>query len=350
MRWHHVLKKCRPGFHHVLWGVLAVAVLSSGAPVLAGLVITPTFDSSITGDPNAAVIEGTINSAISVYESLYTNPINVQIYFTEMNGGLGQSEKVLYDLGYSNFRAGLAANQAISHQSDQLTALNNLPNTTNNPVNNTPDLAAPTALIKALGFGGLLPPNAGLNAMGNGPGPYDGIIGLNTGITFPPHGQSGNYSLLAVTEHEINEVLGSGSSLNQSFQALPSAEDLYRYASAGVRSYTTNSSAKAFFSYDGGNTLLAQFDNQNDGGDWSDWQSNPLPPGVSPQVQDAFGTPGATPTEGPNEIAMLDVIGYTQQQQAVPEPSSIALATMSVLILTACACRHRKPRTGNTVV
>ena len=35
----------------------------------------------------------------------------------------------------------------------------------------------------------------------------------------------------------------------------------------------------AFFSIDGGKTDLAQFDNQNDGGDWGDWQSNPVPHG-----------------------------------------------------------------------
>src|SRR5258705_13642381 len=35
------------------------------------LVITPTFDSSITGDPNSAAIQAMINSAITIYENLY---------------------------------------------------------------------------------------------------------------------------------------------------------------------------------------------------------------------------------------------------------------------------------------
>src|SRR5215468_8688699 len=39
----------------------------------SGLTIQATFDSSITGNPNAAMIEATINRAISIYESLFTD-------------------------------------------------------------------------------------------------------------------------------------------------------------------------------------------------------------------------------------------------------------------------------------
>ena len=46
-----------------------------------GLTIQATFDSSITGQPKAAVIEATINQAISIYESLFTDPITISIRF-----------------------------------------------------------------------------------------------------------------------------------------------------------------------------------------------------------------------------------------------------------------------------
>src|SRR6516162_8749003 len=39
----------------------------------AGLVIDPTFDSSITGNPNSAAIEAAINGAIFIYESLFSD-------------------------------------------------------------------------------------------------------------------------------------------------------------------------------------------------------------------------------------------------------------------------------------
>ena len=46
-----------------------------------GLTIHPTFDSSITGNPNAAAIEAMINRAIAIYESLFSDPITIQIRF-----------------------------------------------------------------------------------------------------------------------------------------------------------------------------------------------------------------------------------------------------------------------------
>lgn len=46
-----------------------------------GLNIHATFDSSITGNPNAAAIEAMINRAISIYESLFRDPITIEILF-----------------------------------------------------------------------------------------------------------------------------------------------------------------------------------------------------------------------------------------------------------------------------
>src|SRR5438132_10735611 len=46
-----------------------------------GLSIHATFDSSITGNPNAAAIEAMISRAISIYESLFSDPVTIQIFF-----------------------------------------------------------------------------------------------------------------------------------------------------------------------------------------------------------------------------------------------------------------------------
>jgi len=86
---------------------------------------------------------------------------------------------------------------------------------------------------------------------------------------------------------------------------------------------------------------LAQFDNQNDGGDFGDWQSNPLPPGVGPKVQDAFATPGAAPSLGV-ELTALDVIGYDfNAPVATPEPGTLALLGTGLLALTILRRRRR---------
>src|SRR5438132_14157935 len=46
-----------------------------------GLIINPTFDSSITNDPDAAAIEAMITRAISIYEALFDDPFTIQIRF-----------------------------------------------------------------------------------------------------------------------------------------------------------------------------------------------------------------------------------------------------------------------------
>jgi len=46
-----------------------------------GLIIHATFDSSITGNPNAAAIEAMINRAIAICESLFSDPMTVEIRF-----------------------------------------------------------------------------------------------------------------------------------------------------------------------------------------------------------------------------------------------------------------------------
>src|SRR5258708_15712569 len=103
---------------------------------------------------------------------------------------------------------------------------------------------------------------------------------------------------MPVVEHEMDEVLGLGSFLGTGLRTTdPLREDLFRFDQLGNRTFTTSSGSLAFFSITG-KTDLAQFDNQNDGGDFGDWQSNPRPAGVQPKVQDAFATPGGNPQLG----------------------------------------------------
>lgn len=313
--------------------VASVFVLAVAPAFATNLYIDPTFASSITSDPNAAIIESTINTAIQTYENLFSNPITVNIQFQEMGSGLGENNTTVYSIPYSTgdttgFYTAYSDNAADNNDPAAQAALaaGVVPNQSNNPVTGSSTIGVKTADIKALGINCIGGCPSGL------PGGYDGIISLNTSITTPgSSGSSLDYSLLATVEHEIDEVLGLGSSLGQSFQtSAPLVEDLFRYSSiAGIRSYTTNASAIAYFSIDG-STDLAQFDNQNDGGDWGDWQSNPLPPGLNPQVQDAFATPHSTPTLGINEITALEAIGY---DATTPESSTFFLVGTALLAL-----------------
>ena len=155
---------------------------------------------------------------------------------------------------------------------------------------------------------------------------------------------SGNYGLQAVANHEIDEALGiggDGSTLTGTgvFTAAVGDLDLYRYSAPGVRSYsnTNSTSPLAYFSIDGGNTVLSYF-NQTTGADFGDWLSNPIPAGFSPQVQDAFGEPGTNPALGVNELAAFSAIGY---ETAVPEPATLGTLGAGVTCIAAFGWRKR---------
>ena len=279
-------------------------VLGAPQAVSAGLHINPTFDVSITSDPNAAAIEATINAAIANIESQFSDPITVNITF-QKGGGLGSSSTFF---GTTSYAAFLAALKGDAKTSDDATAVGLLPNVATNPVNGATTINVKTANFRAVGIN-VNPPA----------GQPDGFIGLNTMITNPGSpGSTLTFNLLPVVEHEIDEVLGLGSSLPSVPAGTIFPQDLYRYSAVNTRSFTTANSL-AFFSING-TTSLAQFDNQNDGGDFGDWQSNPLPAGVAPKVQDAFATPGANPALSV-ELNGLDVIGYNR----VPPTPTVTL-------------------------
>jgi hypothetical protein len=282
--------------------VLWLLCFASGQQLFA-LTIVPTFDSTITGDSQAATIEATINSAIAVYQATYSDAVTVKITFVETNTGLGFSSTFGGTVSYSSYRSAL-----LSHATtiDDATAVGFLPNTSANPVNGNTSVNIAYSLARALGLTSTAP-----NA--------DGVIFLNTPICnlSPAETNTNKYSLFAVTCHEIDEVLGSSSALNNltNYAPIPFGpirpEDLFRYDENGNRSFTTVPNVVEYFSLDG-TTALARF-NQIQGGDFSDWYSSG---GQTPQVQDAFSTPGATPF--PNvELRVLDVLGYARQPSPV---------------------------------
>ena len=301
-------------------------VMSGTTEPTTGLVIQATFDSSITGNSNSAAIEATINRAISIYESLFTDPITIEIRFrystTEPNGDpmpagrIAQSNFVYYTIAWNTYINALRA--------DARTGNDNIANASLPGSVLSANIRPASAGGRAVGLD--TPPAMFADGtVGNG-GPYDGIVTLNSSspyqFTRPPTG--GNYDAQRSFEHEMDEVIGLGSHLNISGSDLR-PQDLFSWSSAGQRN--TSSSGTRYFSINGGVTNIVNF-NQDPQGDFGDWLSENCPQS-HPYVQNAFVCTGqssdvtATSPEGIN----LDVIGYDLANTSTPTPTPTATPT-----------------------
>ncbi len=280
-------------------------VMTATTTATAGLTIHATFDSSITTNPNAAAIEAMINRAIAIYESLFSDPITIQIRFrysaTAPNGTplpsgtISQSDLAVYTIPWSTYINSLRA--------DAKTTNDNLANASLPGTALSPNVKPSSASGRAVGLN--TPP--AMSANGTLGGPYDGIVTLNSAVPYqftrPP--SASNYDAQRSTEHEIDEVIGFGSHASLS-NLRP--QDLFSWSSAGHRN--VSSSGTRYFSINSGSTNLVNF-NQDSSGDFGDWLS-PACPQAHPYVQNAFNCLGqfsditATSPEGVN----LDVIGY----------------------------------------
>ena len=191
-------------------------VTTATTQAATGLIINPTFDSSIINDPNSAAIQAMINRAIGIYESRFRDPITIQILFlystTAPNGDplppdvLAASLSAMYNIPWNDFIGALRADATTTNDNRANASLPGSPLSTN--------------IVSSGGNGravGLNTPPAVFSdgTIGQG-GPYDGIVMLNSAQPFqftrPP--SSGSFDAQTGTEHEIDEIMGLGSQLN----------------------------------------------------------------------------------------------------------------------------------------
>jgi hypothetical protein len=243
-------------------GSYSSAITATTQPA-TGLTIEATFDSSITGDPNAAAIEATINRAIAIYESLFSDPITIHIYFrysdTAPNGDplaagvLSQSFFVPYDIPWNAFISALRADATASNDNTANASLPGSALSTN--------IAPSSANGRAVGLN--TPPAMFPDGHIGPGGPYDGIVTLNSAIPFSFTRPliSGSFDAQRSVEHEIDEVIGLSSYLN-SVRTCPSYEaespDNTLTGGAGIQSCPTCSGG-ADVGYVGNNSGTLQF-------------------------------------------------------------------------------------------
>ena len=192
-----------------------LAVKTATTVPTVGLGIHPTFDSSITSNPNAAAIEAMINRAISFHESLFSDPITIQIRFRFSTttpdgmhlpmGTLARTDLVLYQISWSNY---ISALRADAKSSNDTQANASLPGTALSA-----SIRPSSAGGRAVGLG--TPPAMFADGSVGQGGPYDAIVTLNSAAPFqfsrPP--SPGNFDAQRSIEHEVDEAIGLGSRL-----------------------------------------------------------------------------------------------------------------------------------------
>jgi len=276
----------------------------------SGLVIIPTFDSTITSDPRSSAIQAMIISAIEKYQTLFSDPITVTIRFRysgyhlegdPMGYLIGASNSGIHQLDWNTY---LAALRADGKTANDLKANATLPTSalstrilTNSALGRAIGLNTPPVMFAdgSLGLGG----------------PYDGIITINSlkPVQFTRPVAAGNFDGQMFTEHEIDEVLGWGSHIAGPAPQHLFPMDLFSWASLNARN--TSASGRRFFSIDRGLHFLAQF-NQDPAGDFGDFDSDSFCPATRLYVQNAFNCDGQSTdiSQTSPEGIGLDVIGY----------------------------------------
>ena len=275
------------------------------ATTTSGLVINPIFDSTITSDPRSNAIQAMIISTIQTYQTMFSDPITVVIRFRfsavdatgkPMDNLIGASNTTIYGVDWNTY---ITALKADAKTANDMTAIATLPTS---PL--TASIVAKSAGGRAIGLN-TLPSDLGLG------GAYDGVITLNSSkpLQFTRPVSAGNADARMFTEHEIDEVLGLGSHLGSAQPQFLFAQDLFSWASLNARN--TTATGERHFSIDRGLHFIVTF-NQDPGGDYGDWESEPQCPQTHTLVQNVFNCYGqsaeisATSPEG----VSLDVIGY----------------------------------------
>lgn len=303
--------------------------MSSATNSSAGLVITPTYDSSVNSSSKGPAIKAMVSNAIALYQTLFKDPITARILFRYATtapdgtalppGAISRSDSLLYSIPWHTYISALKTDA--STQSDA-TANASLPTS----VLST-NITVTSAAGRAIGLD--TPPEPYPGGEVGGGLPFDGIVTFNSNypLRFVRPPVKGNYDGLTALQHETDEVLGLGSHLirNSPPESDLRPEDLFSWAVPLGRNTTTIGAR--YLSLDQGVTHVVEL-NQDPTGDAGDWLT-PTCPVPRPLVQNAFGCLGgaADVSLSSPEATALDVIGYDLAPGALGPPSLANLSS-----------------------
>jgi hypothetical protein len=289
-------------------GQIAAGAQASGA---SGLLINVSFDSSVTASSFAPQIEQAIDYVASVYESLFSNPItlNIDVGWGEVDGqalsssDLGESVSNTDSYSYSQIANALTDTAFASGDSAQAQAVSTL--SSDNPPTSGNYVIA-DAEAQALGLMSTTPSVDGYVGFAASSNEWSFAANVTPG--------AGEYYFIGVAEHEISEVMGRFSDIGSGSHDTYSVMDLFRYSADGVRDLTAGSSrhggsnTTAYFSIDDGATNLGTWNNIPRLGDTGDWDA---PNG--PTADDAFNDDSNSSVINAlssTDVTLMNVLGY----------------------------------------
>ena len=254
--------------------------------------INVNFDQAIASLPTGFVTA--VNWVVSYLDTLFTNPVtlNIDVGYGEIAGSslpagaLGASQAPYVPANYNTVKSALLAENA--------PGASTLPPTS--PVSGS--LYVPQAEAKALGIS-------------SSPA-LDGYVGFSNSVqwSYTPNvtPSAGAYYLVGTLEHEITELMGRVS-LVDSQPNFYAAADLYRYTATGARSLTTGGTGSlAYFSVDGGHTLLRSWNNNPNNGDVGDWYGS----GASgPDMANDYSSSGVINGFSSVDLIEMQALGWT---------------------------------------
>ena len=266
--------------------------------------------------------------------------INITVSGVAGTSVFGESSTDLQSISYASLQAALNANAAASGNPNQLASLA----AGGSLGGANPDTAATywlsTAQARALGV------LSGTGTDGQTTFGAGNPFSFATGNSTPP---AGEFYFEGVALHEIAEVMGRIGLKSGTIGNSPDSHtvlDLLAYTGPGARSLTNGDNS--FFSIDNGNTLLKEFNNNSvNGADSRDWFS---PTGTPADAYNQFSNSGVINGFTSVDIEEMNVLGYDLgQANPTPEPSSMLVAAVGALGLSAYGWRRRKQRAQESV-